>query len=143
VLEITENLVLASLEKVQRQMNQLKSLGVGFALDDFGTGHSALYYLKQLPFNQLKIDRSFVRDIHEDPNDAAIVRAILAMSRSLGLETVAEGVETREQLDYLVEHGCTMFQGYLFAKPMPIANWPDKPDPSPRTGGPAGRPPMG
>ena len=122
-LELTESVVLDNVEEVVQRMRELKTLGVRFSLDDFGTGYSSLSYLKRLPLDQIKIDQSFVRDIGTDPNDAAIVRAILAMSHSLGLDVIAEGVETREQRDFLRENGCASFQGYLYGKPMPIEDW--------------------
>ncbi|HEX8978738.1 MAG TPA: EAL domain-containing protein [Parasulfuritortus sp.] len=122
-LELTESVVLDNVDAVIERMQQLDGLGVGFALDDFGTGYSSLSYLKRLPLDQVKIDQSFVRDVTRDPNDAAIVRAILAMSRSLGLEVIAEGVETQEQRDFLLANGCTAYQGYLFGRPVPIEEW--------------------
>lgn len=122
-LELTESVVLENAAEVASRMRQIKTLGVGFSMDDFGTGYSSLSYLKQLPLDQLKIDQSFIRDLTTDPSDAAIVRAILAMSQSLGLEVIAEGVETGEQRDFLYNNGCRVFQGYLFGKPEPIEAW--------------------
>jgi EAL domain-containing protein (putative c-di-GMP-specific phosphodiesterase class I) len=123
-LELTESAMLSSIDEVADSMRRLQGLGIGFSLDDFGTGFSSLSYLKQLPIEQLKIDYSFIRDILQDPGDAAIVRAILAMSQSLGLGVIAEGVESEAQRAFLLQHGCGYFQGYLFGRPMPIEQWP-------------------
>ena len=119
-LELTESLLLDNVDSVVVKMQALRALGVRFSLDDFGTGYASLSYLKRFPFEQLKVDRSFIRDIITDSDDAAIVRAIIAMGNTLRLNVVAEGVEADEQHAYLVDHGCTSFQGYLFGRPMPF-----------------------
>ncbi|MCK8515100.1 EAL domain-containing protein [Methylonatrum kenyense] len=120
-LEVTEG-VLLQLEKrdVVAKMRALRRHGVTFSLDDFGTGYSSLSYLKHLPLAQLKIDRSFVRDVTTGHRDSAIVETIITLGRTLGLEIVAEGVETAEQRDFLTRHGCHRLQGYLFARPTPV-----------------------
>ena len=122
-LELTESAVLQRVDQAVQTMLELKDKGVSFSLDDFGTGYSSLSYLKLLPLDQVKIDSSFVRDISFDPDDAAIVRAILAMSESLGLSVIAEGVETQVQREFLFDHGCLHYQGYLFGRPVPIENF--------------------
>jgi diguanylate cyclase len=122
-LELTESLVLDNVADSIAKMQALKQLGVGFSMDDFGTGHSSLSYLKQLPLDQLKIDQSFVRDIATDPNDAAIVQTIIVMAKSLGLDVIAEGVETRAQLEFLRDRGCPAFQGYLFSRPVALTKF--------------------
>lgn len=129
-LELTESVVLDNVDAVIRQMQQLNALGVSFCLDDFGTGYSSLSYLKRLPLDQVKIDQSFVRDVTVDPNDAAIVRAIMALSRSLGLQVIAEGVETQAQRDFLLENECRAYQGLLFCRPIPIDEWASLLDPA-------------
>jgi EAL domain-containing protein (putative c-di-GMP-specific phosphodiesterase class I) len=121
-LELTESLLLNDVEDTVATMTALKSMGVSLSLDDFGTGYSSLAYLKSLPLDQVKIDQSFVRDLLSDPNDAAIVRATLAMMGSLGLAVIAEGVETQAQWAFLLEHGCEAFQGYLFGRPAPAVS---------------------
>ncbi|MFA5242542.1 MAG: EAL domain-containing protein [Sulfuricella sp.] len=118
-LELTESVVLHNVAETIERMSSIKALGIRLSLDDFGTGYSSLSYLKRLPVEEVKIDRSFVTDIMHDPDDAAIVRAILALSQSLSLSVVAEGVETDQQLAFLTQYGCKIFQGYLFSRPIP------------------------
>jgi diguanylate cyclase (GGDEF)-like protein/PAS domain S-box-containing protein len=122
-LELTESIVLENVEDTIAKMRELKLLGVSFSMDDFGTGYSSLQYLKRLPLDQIKIDQSFVRDIVNDPNDAAIVRTIIVMSEVLGLNVIAEGVETQAQRDFLDSRGCHAFQGYLFGRPVPLQDF--------------------
>ena len=117
-LEITESVFAFDLEEIIAKMTLLKAHGVGFSLDDFGTGYSSLSYLKRLPLDQIKIDQSFVRDVLTDPNDAAIARTIVALGQSLGLEVIAEGVESEGQRVFLASHGCNYCQGYLFSRPL-------------------------
>lgn len=119
-LELTESILLENFEGTIATMNALNHEGVQFSLDDFGTGYSSLQYLKKLPLDELKIDQSFVRDITFDEQDRSIVRTIIAMAHSLELEVVAEGVETEEQRQRLINKGCKHFQGYLFGKPLPV-----------------------
>lgn len=123
-LELTESLLVHDINESAAKMDSLRSIGVRFSLDDFGTGYSSLSYLKSLPLEQVKIDRSFVRDILTDPNDAAIVRAIISMGHSLGLKVVAEGVETEAQWHYLLKEGCDIGQGYYFSPPVAIEQMP-------------------
>ncbi len=119
-LELTESLVLVNVDDTIAKMNALKKLGVKFSMDDFGTGYSSLAYLKSLPLDQLKIDQSFVRDIVVDKSDEVIVRTIIDMARNFGLNVIAEGVETEEQLEILQRNGCVNYQGYYFSKPVPL-----------------------
>lgn len=118
-LELTESQLALNMQEIIASMVELSNLGLRFSLDDFGTGYSSMAYLKLLPLDQLKIDRSFIRDLLSDPNDAAIASIIIALAQSLGFSTVAEGVETLEQRRALVNMGCTLFQGYLFSVPLP------------------------
>jgi diguanylate cyclase (GGDEF)-like protein/PAS domain S-box-containing protein len=122
-LELTESLLAANLHQIVEKMRALKELGINFSLDDFGTGFSSLSYLKLLPLDQLKIDQSFVRDVLTDPNDAAIATTIIALARTLGLNVIAEGVETDEQRSFLAGAGCHAYQGYLFSRPLPVADF--------------------
>jgi EAL domain-containing protein (putative c-di-GMP-specific phosphodiesterase class I) len=119
-LELTESLLQENIEETIAIMTLLHVIGVQFSLDDFGTGYSSLQYLKRLPLDQIKIDQSFVRDIGKDGSDIAVVRAIIAMARSLELDVIAEGVETEEQRELLLKNGCSNYQGYLFGRPVPI-----------------------
>jgi diguanylate cyclase (GGDEF)-like protein/PAS domain S-box-containing protein len=123
VLEVTENLLIENWEAVAQRMARLTAIGVRFSIDDFGTGYSSLAYLKKLPLHEIKIDRSFVKDIPTDPSDTAIVRSILSIAGNLKLQVVAEGVETREQVDFLVANRCDRLQGYFHARPMPLEEW--------------------
>jgi diguanylate cyclase (GGDEF)-like protein len=125
-LEITEGIVIQNLDDTISKMRRLKKLGVSFAMDDFGTGYSSLTYLKRLPVDALKIDQSFVRDATHDPNDAEIIRAIVAMARSLNLEVIAEGVETQDQLAFLQGLGCHLYQGYLHSRPLPMIGFRER-----------------
>ena len=118
-MELTESMVLDNIAENLEKMQGLQSLGIGFALDDFGVGYSSLSYLTQLPLDTLKIDRSFVTHLPDSHNDAVIAQTIISMSKSLGLKVIAEGVETQAQRDFLAQHGCSIYQGYLLGRPMP------------------------
>ncbi|WP_417442726.1 EAL domain-containing protein [Idiomarina abyssalis] len=122
-LEVTESMLIDDIEHTANNMERLKALGVTFALDDFGTGYASLGYLKRLPLNSLKIDQSFIRDLHTNNSDEAIVRTVIALGNSLDLDIIAEGVETEEHLLKLQEMGCFRFQGYYFARPEPVSFW--------------------
>lgn len=122
-LELTESMLADDIDHSIITMVALEALGIRFELDDFGTGYSSLQYLKQLPLYQLKIDQSFIHDIVNDSSDQAIVRTIIAMALSLNIAVIAEGVETSEQQEFLLNNGCSRFQGYLFSKPMPIGDF--------------------
>ena len=117
-IELTESVLMQNVDDVISKISELKQLGIQFALDDFGTGYSSLSYLMRLPFDVLKIDVSFVRDMFESPQKEAIVQTIVQLAHNLGLKVVAEGVETEKHFDYLSSLGCDYFQGYLFSKPV-------------------------
>ncbi len=119
-LELTESMLVENIEDIIAKMNELKSHGLRFSLDDFGTGYSSLAYLKRLPLDRLKIDRSFVRDMLVDATSGAITQTILSLGRAMGVAVIAEGVETEEQRDYLAGLGCHSFQGFLFSPPLPL-----------------------
>jgi len=119
-LELTESMLVENIEDTIATMSALKEISVQLSLDDFGTGYSSLQYLKKLPLDQLKIDQSFIRDLATDSSDKAIVRTIIAMAQNLDMDVIAEGVETEENRQFLLDNGCTHYQGYLFSKPVPI-----------------------
>jgi predicted signal transduction protein with EAL and GGDEF domain len=118
-LEVTESTVMHNAERAAATLEQLKAMGVSIAIDDFGTGYSSLAYLKRFPIDSLKIDRSFIADLPGDTDDAAITRGVIAMAHSLRLRVIAEGVETREQAEFLREHGCDEMQGNYVSPPLP------------------------
>lgn len=122
-LELTESMLLSNEQEIITKMDALKAVGIKFSLDDFGTGYSSLSYLKRLPINELKIDKSFVNDILTDVNDASIARMIIRLAQSMELTVIAEGVETKEQRDWLEREGCFKYQGYYFGKPVAIENF--------------------
>ena len=119
--ELTESVMVDQLSKTVDILNQLKKLGIRLSIDDFGTGYSSLSYLKKLPFDKLKIDYSFIKDITTNPDTKTIVKTIIGMSKDLDLDVIAEGVETLQQIDVLKKMGCNKFQGYYFDKPNSIS----------------------
>jgi diguanylate cyclase (GGDEF)-like protein len=123
IFEVTEGLLIEDVDGTVARMQELVALGLRFSVDDFGTGYSSLAYLKRLPLHELKIDRTFVQDTPDDANDTAIVRLVLSMAAELGLQVVAEGVETQRQADFLLAHGCDRLQGFLLARPQPLPQW--------------------
>jgi EAL domain-containing protein (putative c-di-GMP-specific phosphodiesterase class I) len=120
-LELTEGMLMEDIEQSRVDLRELKDMGVRLAVDDFGTGYSSLSYLKRFPLDTLKIDRSFIQDLPGDHDDAAITTAIIRLAKSLGLTTVAEGVETEAQRALLLAEGCDCLQGYLWGRPVPAA----------------------
>lgn len=120
-IEITESMLVQNIEEVVETLLKLSNMGVQISIDDFGTGYSSLSYLKRFPIDKLKIDKSFIDDISTHPDDAAIVKAIIAMAHGLSMKVVSEGVETEDQLEFLRRYGCEQYQGYLFSKPLPAA----------------------
>lgn len=125
-LEITESTLMENPEELEGELNAMREMGLTLAIDDFGSGFSSLNYLKRLPVDVLKIDRMFIRDLDTDENDMAIVTGVVALASSMGLETVAEGVETIEQYHILQKLGCDTCQGYYFSKPLPVAEFEEK-----------------
>jgi EAL domain-containing protein (putative c-di-GMP-specific phosphodiesterase class I) len=123
-LEITESTVMHNIDRTAKLLGEIKQRGVRLAIDDFGTGYSSMSLMKELPIDTIKIDRSFVRDLAESPEDRAITTAIINMGKALGFAVVAEGVETKEQDKFLREQGCDEIQGYLFSKPLPPEDIP-------------------
>jgi EAL domain-containing protein (putative c-di-GMP-specific phosphodiesterase class I) len=119
--EITETVLMQNTATTLATLHQLRALGIHFSMDDFGTGYSSLSYLRSFPFDKIKIDRSFVREMVERPDCVAIIRAVAGLGASLGIATTAEGVETPEQLDRLRREGCTEVQGFLFSPPRPAS----------------------
>jgi EAL domain-containing protein (putative c-di-GMP-specific phosphodiesterase class I) len=122
-LELTESMLVEDMQGIIQKMETLRARGVTFSLDDFGTGFSSLSNLKRLPLNNLKIDQSFVRDVLTDRSDASIAQTIIALGNNLGLAVIAEGVETEQQQQFLLENGCHYFQGYLYSRALPVVEF--------------------
>ena len=120
LFELIETSIMPDIDASRKTLDQFNEHGIHFSIDDFGTGHSSMLHLKLLPLSEIKIDCSFTRDIMSDPNDAAIVKSIISLGKSLGLAVVAEGIETKEQLDFLIEHGCEKGQGYYLSHPLSV-----------------------
>jgi predicted signal transduction protein with EAL and GGDEF domain len=118
-LEVTETVLMHNGDATLAMLHQLRDLGVRISMDDFGTGYSSLSYLRSFPFDKIKIDQSFVRDLIDRPDAIAIIRAVAGLGRSFGITTTAEGVETREQLEQMRAEGCTEVQGYFYSRPLP------------------------
>ncbi|HEY5717824.1 MAG TPA: EAL domain-containing protein, partial [Motiliproteus sp.] len=122
-LELTESMLVEDSKQAAAVMAELRGLGIHLSIDDFGIGYSSLSYLKRFPLHTLKIDQSFVRDLSVDSEDAAIIKAIIFMTKGLGLNVIAEGIETQQQQDFLLAHGCRWGQGDLFSAPIPAADF--------------------
>jgi EAL domain-containing protein (putative c-di-GMP-specific phosphodiesterase class I) len=122
-LELTEGLMLRRSQELIAKLQTLHEMGLSLSIDDFGTGYSSLSMLKHFPLNELKIDRSFVSDLPGNTDDATLIKTIIAMGRNLGLEVIAEGVETSAQFEFLRQSGCMAYQGYLFGRPAPIEDF--------------------
>jgi EAL domain-containing protein (putative c-di-GMP-specific phosphodiesterase class I) len=118
-LEVTEGQMIKEPEEIIEKLDKISDLGINISIDDFGTGYSSLSLLKRLPIHRLKIDRSFVNDVPKDAESAAIIKAIIALAKSLNLDLVAEGVETSVQKDFLIDNGCVTIQGYYYSHPVP------------------------
>ncbi|HSJ48533.1 MAG TPA: EAL domain-containing protein, partial [Gammaproteobacteria bacterium] len=121
-IEVTETAFMDDLDRAEQVLTEVRDLGVQVYLDDFGTGFSSLSYLSRLPVDVLKIDRTFIHDLPDDARAGSLVRAIIALAHSLGLKVIAEGVETREQADWLQARGCDLLQGFLYSLPAPASN---------------------
>jgi diguanylate cyclase len=121
ILEVTETAILSDESLAEKLLREIQALGVGIALDDFGTGFSSLSYLQRFPFNKVKIDRSFVAGMLDQPANLAVIRAVLGIGRDLGISVVAEGVETKTQMEALLREGCKIMQGYFYGKPKPYS----------------------
>ena len=117
-LEITESMLMENHDIIIQTLNKLSKIGFYLSIDDFGTGYSSLSYLKQMPIKKLKIDQSFIKGLPNDQDDSVIVKTIIDLAKNLELEVIAEGAETQEQVDFLLEYGCTDIQGYLYSKPL-------------------------
>ena len=117
-LEVTESKIMHNPEEAIVVLNQISDIGIELAIDDFGTGYSSLSYIKKLPIHKLKIDQSFIRDLPDDAEDSAITKAVISLTQNLNLKVIAEGVETEEQRDFLLENGCDYIQGYFYSKPV-------------------------
>ena len=124
-LEITEGVLIGDFSRAVSILRRLKALGVRIAMDDFGTGYSSLSYLQSFPFDKIKIDQAFISNLESNPQSATIIRAVIGLARGLGLPVLAEGVETKEQLDFLAQENCDEVQGYLIGRPLPIEDYAD------------------